>query len=70
MHENYMTEKFPTINSTLSPDRLGQLIQEKYGLTENTECRIFRFAMNHLYIVHDGENKYVLECILMIGEPN
>lgn len=59
MHENYMTEKFPTINSTLSPDRLGQLIQEKYGLTENTECRIFRLAMNHLYIVHDGENKYV-----------
>ncbi len=54
-----MTEKFPTINSTLSPDRLGQLIQERYGLTENTECRIFRLAMNHLYIVHDGENKYV-----------
>ncbi|WP_114822377.1 phosphotransferase [Chryseobacterium sp. KLBC 52] len=54
-----MTEKFPTINSTLSPDRLGQLIQEKYGLTEKTECSIFRLAMNHLYIVHDGENKYV-----------
>ncbi|WP_142723004.1 phosphotransferase [Chryseobacterium sp. ON_d1] len=54
-----MTEKFPTINSTLSPDRLGQLIQEKYGLTDNMECRIFRLAMNHLYIVHDGENKYV-----------
>jgi len=55
-----MTEKFPTINSTLSPDRLSQLIQEKYGLTDdNTECRIFRLAMNHLYIVHNGENKYV-----------
>lgn len=54
-----MTEKFPTINSTLSPDRLGQLIQEKYGLTDKTECSIFRLAMNHLYIVHDGENKYV-----------
>ena len=54
-----MTEKFPTINSTLSPDRLGQLIQEKFGLTDKTECSIFRLAMNHLYIVHDSENKYV-----------
>jgi Ser/Thr protein kinase RdoA (MazF antagonist) len=54
-----MTEKFPTINTTLSPDRLGQLIQEKYGLTDNTECSIFRLAMNHLYIIHNGENKYV-----------
>lgn len=54
-----MTEKFPAINSTLSPDGLGQLIQRKYGLSDKTECRIFRLAMNHLYIVHDGENKYV-----------
>lgn len=54
-----MPEKFPTINSTLSPHRLGQLIQEKYGLTDKTKCNIFRLAMNHLYIVHDGENKYV-----------
>jgi Ser/Thr protein kinase RdoA (MazF antagonist) len=54
-----MTEKFPVINSTLSPDGLGQLIKRKYGLSDKTECRIFRLAMNHLYIVHDGENKYV-----------
>ena len=54
-----MTEKFPTINSTLSPSGLGQLIQRKYGLTDKTECSIFRLAMNHLYIVHDGENQYV-----------
>lgn len=54
-----MTEKFPVINSTLSPDGLGQLIQRKYGLSDKTECRIFRLAMNHLYIIHDGENKYV-----------
>lgn len=54
-----MTEKFTTINSTLSPYEIGQLIQEKYGLTDKTECNIFRLAMNHLYIVHDGENKYV-----------
>jgi Ser/Thr protein kinase RdoA (MazF antagonist) len=54
-----MTEKFPAINSTLSPYGLGQLIQRTYGFSDKTECRIFRLAMNHLYIVHDGENKYV-----------
>ncbi|UKB81206.1 phosphotransferase [Chryseobacterium sp. MEBOG07] len=54
-----MTEKFPTINSTLSPHGLGKLIQRKYELTDKTECSIFRLAMNHLYIVHDGQNKYV-----------
>ncbi|MCT3699384.1 aminoglycoside phosphotransferase [Elizabethkingia anophelis] len=54
-----MTEKFPAINSTLSPNELGKLIQQKYGLSNKTECSIFRIAMNHLYIVYDGENKYV-----------
>ncbi|MBV8328008.1 phosphotransferase [Chryseobacterium sp.] len=54
-----MAEKFPTINSTLSPKALGQLIQQKYKLSDKTECSIFRLAMNHLYIVQDGEQKYV-----------
>ncbi|CAD0218682.1 phosphotransferase [Chryseobacterium sp. D764] len=54
-----MTEKFPTINSTLSPNVLGKFIQRNYGLIDKTECSIFRLAMNHLYIVHDDENKYV-----------
>ena len=54
-----MTEKFSTINSTLSPNELGKLIQQKYGLSDKTECNIVRLAMNHLYIVHDDENKYV-----------
>lgn len=54
-----MKEKFPTINSTLSPNGLGKLIQQKYGLSGRTECSIFRLAMNHLYIVQDGEQKYV-----------
>lgn len=54
-----MTEKFPAINSTLSPNELGQLIQQKYGLSDKTQCSIFRLAMNHLYIVNDNENKYV-----------
>ena len=54
-----MTDKFPTINSTLSPNELGKLIQQKYDLSDNTECSIFRLAMNHLYIVHDNKMKYV-----------
>lgn len=54
-----MTEEFPAINSTLSPHALGQLIQQKYGLSNKTECKIFRLAMNHLYIIHDGEEQYV-----------
>jgi Ser/Thr protein kinase RdoA (MazF antagonist) len=54
-----MAETFPTINSTLSANGLGELIQQKYNLSDKTECSVFRLAMNHLYIVHDGENKYV-----------
>lgn len=54
-----MAEKFSTINSTLSPSELGQLIQQKYGLSDKTGCSIFRLAMNHLYIVQDDEKKYV-----------
>lgn len=57
--QELMIEKFPTINSTLSPNELSQLIRQKYNLSDQTECSIFRLAMNHLYIVHDGENKYV-----------
>ena len=54
-----MIEKFTTINSTLSPIELGRVIQQKYELSDKTECSIFRLAMNHLYIVHDIEKKYV-----------
>ncbi|MHA7824091.1 phosphotransferase [Chryseobacterium arthrosphaerae] len=54
-----MTRKFPTINSTLSPDELSKLIQQKYNLSDKAQCSIFRLAMNHLYIVQDGEQKYV-----------
>jgi len=54
-----MIEKFTTINSTLSPNELGKVIQQKYELSDKTECSIFRLAMNHLYIVQDEENKFV-----------
>ncbi|MCT2407780.1 phosphotransferase [Chryseobacterium antibioticum] len=54
-----MTEKFPVIHSTLSPNVLSQLIQQQYHLSNQTECKLFRAAMNHLYIVTNGEEKYV-----------
>lgn len=54
-----MAEKFPTLHSTLSPDALGVFIQQHYGLGNETECSIFRLGMNHLYLVRDGEDRYV-----------
>lgn len=54
-----MTTHFPSINSTLSPYELGKFIQEKYGLTDKTVCRVFRLAMNHLYLVYDNHDQYV-----------
>lgn len=54
-----MKEKFPTINSTLSPNELSKMIQQKYLLSDKTECNLFRAAMNHLYIINDDERKYV-----------
>ncbi|HKO77279.1 MAG TPA: phosphotransferase [Flavobacterium sp.] len=53
-----MTE-FPVTNSTLSANKLGELLQHKYSLSENTECKLFRAAMNHVYMVTDGNKKYV-----------
>ncbi|PQA95793.1 aminoglycoside phosphotransferase [Chryseobacterium shigense] len=54
-----MAEGFPVIHSTLSPNVLSQFIQQQYQLSDQTECKLFRAAMNHLYIVTDGEEKYV-----------
>jgi Ser/Thr protein kinase RdoA (MazF antagonist) len=51
--------KFPVTNSTLSAIKLGELIQHKYDLSGNTECKLFRAAMNHVYMVTDGSEKYV-----------
>ncbi|MFC3157330.1 Phosphotransferase enzyme family protein [Chryseobacterium arachidis] len=54
-----MTDIFPTINSTISPDALCKFVQQQYGLSERTECSIIRLAMNHLYRIQDGEKSYV-----------
>jgi Ser/Thr protein kinase RdoA (MazF antagonist) len=54
-----MTQEFQVINSTLSANKLCDLIRYKYNLSESTDCKLFRAAMNHLYIVTDGAKKYV-----------
>ncbi|KIC62803.1 phosphotransferase enzyme family protein [Chryseobacterium taiwanense] len=54
-----MTEIFPTINSTISPNAVCKLVQQQYGLSEISEYSIIRLAMNHLYRVQDGETSYV-----------
>lgn len=54
-----MTELFQVINSTLSSDKLGAFIQQQYNLSATTKCQLFRAAMNHLYIVTDGDQKFV-----------
>ena len=54
-----MTDQFPTINSTLSPNGLCKLIQAQYGLSDLSECTIIRLAMNHLYAVQDQEKLHV-----------
>ena len=50
---------FPVTESTLSANHVGQFLQERYDLSEKTKCKLFRTGMNHLYIVTDGEVKFV-----------
>lgn len=51
---------FPVSNSTLSATALGQLVIEKYGLSQNCTCRLFRTGMNHTYFITDNDTKYAL----------
>jgi Ser/Thr protein kinase RdoA (MazF antagonist) len=50
---------FPVTESTLSANHIEQFLKEKYNLSENTECKLFRTGMNHLYMINDGEEKFV-----------
>ena len=51
---------FPVTNSTLSGPHLAQLLISAYGFSESTKCTIFRTGINDSYMVHDGEERYVL----------
>jgi Ser/Thr protein kinase RdoA (MazF antagonist) len=51
--------QFPVTESTLSANHIEQFLKEKYNLSENTKCELFRTGMNHLYMINDGEEKFV-----------
>ena len=51
---------FPVTASTISAKELGEFAKEKYGLSENYDCKLFRTGMNHTYFLSDNETKYVL----------
>lgn len=51
-------QPFPVTESTLSAFHLGQFLQEKYGLSPKTSCKLFRTGINHLYFITDGERKF------------
>ena len=50
---------FPVIASTLSEKELGNFIKEKYQLSENFDCKLFRTGVNHTYFISDDETKFV-----------
>lgn len=51
---------FPVTSTTLSATALGQFAIEKYNLSPNATCQLFRTGINHTYFITDGEHKYVL----------
>ncbi len=51
---------FPVTASTLSETELGNFIQEKYDLSENFDCKLFRTGVNHTYFLFDTKTKFVV----------
>lgn len=51
---------FPVTASTLSEIELGNFIKEKYQLSENYHCKLFRTGVNHTYFISDHDTKFVL----------
>lgn len=49
---------FPVTASTLSETALGNFIKEKYPLSENLNCKLFRTGVNHTYFISDHETKF------------
>jgi Ser/Thr protein kinase RdoA (MazF antagonist) len=52
-------QHFPVVTSTLSPVQLGPFLQQRYKFGTGTSCRLLRAAINHAYLVTDGDDKYV-----------
>lgn len=51
---------FPVITSTLSAKELGEFTKEKYGLSEDCTCQLFRTGINHTYFITADTTKYAL----------
>ncbi|PZU86365.1 MAG: homoserine kinase [Chryseobacterium sp.] len=51
---------FPVTTSTLSETELGNFIQEKYDLSENFECKLFRTGVNHTYFLSNTQTKFAV----------
>lgn len=54
-----MISYFPVTSSTLSAEKLGEFIQQKYNLSKSIECKLFRAGMNHVYMVTDIKENFV-----------
>ena len=52
-------QPFPVVCSTLSASHLAAYLQQQYHLGAGTTCRLLRAAINHVYLVTDGAQKYV-----------
>jgi len=52
-------QPFPVVCSTLSATHLATFLQQQYGFGAGTTCLLLRAAINHAYLVTDGEQKYV-----------
>ena len=50
---------FPVIASTLSETELGNFIREKYQLSEDYNCKLFRTGVNRTYFISNNETKFV-----------
>jgi len=59
-HFQIKMKNFPAITSTLSACELGEFIRERYRLSQNCTCKLFRTGINHTYFIDDDETKYVL----------
>lgn len=51
---------FPVTASTLSAKALGQFTKERYNLSADCSCSLFRTGINHTYFITDSSTKYAL----------
>lgn len=50
---------FPVTSSIVSSAHLGQFLQNKYSLPENTSCQLLKAGVNHSYLLTDGTQKAI-----------